>query len=149
MRILILLLLLWPAWTCAQTVQPCEDYRSHALAIAEPWEEYSRTFANGAVRVAMTDTIEPALGAMNLLIMSPPYDEVGSRQCRVVSAFGSMGYTAMFFKDLTSEYIPGQGLKFTVPVLNSDGDTHASYMLSVIVNQATGVVTARQAVTSE
>ena len=43
----------------AQTAFPC-DWQARADAIVEPWEENSKTFANGAVRVALLDTIEPA-----------------------------------------------------------------------------------------
>ena len=68
----------------AQEVAPCDDYRSSAHALAEPWEASTRVFANGEVRLAIADTIEPAAGAFHLIILSPPYDEVGGRHvCRI------------------------------------------------------------------
>ncbi|CAN0606350.1 unnamed protein product, partial [Ectocarpus sp. 12 AP-2014] len=77
----------------AQSVGDC-DWRASAQALVEPWDapENTRTFANGDVRLAIIDTIEPAAGAFHLIILSPPYDEVGGRQCQVVSTNSSVGF---------------------------------------------------------
>ncbi len=44
----------------AQTVGDCDTWQTSARNLAEPWEANSRTFANGDIRVALLDTIEPA-----------------------------------------------------------------------------------------
>ena len=96
----------------AQTVEEC-DWRAAAQALIEPWEENTRTFANGDVRLALTDVIEPAAGAFHLVILSPPFDELGGRQCRVVSAVGSTGFAGLTLVGMTSAYDPSIGLTFT------------------------------------
>ncbi|WP_341368285.1 hypothetical protein [Yoonia sp. BS5-3] len=54
----------------AQEAIPC-DWQASAQHLVEPWEENSRTFANGDVRVAALDTIEPAAGFAYLMVLSP------------------------------------------------------------------------------
>ena len=87
---------IWPTIGGAQSVSNC-DWRARADAIAEPWEVNTRTYANGAVRVAMLDTIEPGAGALHLLVMAPPYDDLGLRKCDVVSFDGGIGFAGMLF----------------------------------------------------
>lgn len=130
-----------PLW--AQTVSDC-DWRASAHALVEPWEQNSRTFSNGKTRLAVTDTIDPAAGAFHLVILSPPHDELGSRQCKVVSLDGSIGFAAINFSALSADYDPSQGLLFDVPVEVFDGASGAFYpnWLSLTVNQATGRIDA-------
>ena len=58
----------------AQQVRDC-DWLASAWNLAEPWEENTRTFANGAVRLALLDAIEPGAVPFHLLVLSPPWDE--------------------------------------------------------------------------
>ena len=127
----------------AQQVSDC-DWRASAQAVAEPWEQNSRTFSNGAVRLALLDTIEPAAAAFHLLVLSPPYDEVGGRQCRVLSFQGATGFGAMDFAALFAEYDPARGLFFEIPVEVYDG-TRGEMIprwLNLVLNQATGEIDA-------
>ena len=127
----------------AQSVEDC-DWRASAQALIEPWEENTRTFANGNVRLAVTDTIEPAAGAFHLMILSPPFDALGGRQCRVVSANGSIGFAGLTLDGMTSAYDPATGLTFTFEAGAYDPDTGGTLprALTVMLNQATGVITA-------
>ncbi|MGJ8611138.1 MAG: hypothetical protein ACSHWY_08595, partial [Octadecabacter sp.] len=100
----------------AQTAFPC-DWQARADTIVEPWEDNSATFADGAVRVALLDVIEPAAASAYLLVLHPPMDELGGRTCTVVGLDDGLGYAAIFFDDLTAAYDPAQGLKFTVPAI--------------------------------
>lgn len=128
----------------AQEVAEC-DWRGMASGIAEPWEQNSRAFANGAVRVALIDTEEPAAAAMHLLVLSPE-PEMGFRQCHVVSASGSLGFAALYFEELIARYDPEDGLTISVPghrVWADEGFSNA-IRLNVTINQATGAVTATQ-----
>lgn len=128
----------------AQEVAPCDDYRSSAHALAEPWEASTRLFANGEVRLAIADTIEPAAGAFHLIILSPPYDEVGGRQCAVVSGMGGMGFGGLDLTEMQAGYDPAVGLAFAIPALRWDeaaGDVVPA-LLRVTLNQATGAITA-------
>lgn len=128
----------------AQSVMDC-DWRASAWNLAEPWGDSSRTFSNGAVRLALLDTVEPAMGAFHLLILSPPFDEIGGRQCKVVSYQDTIGFAGMDFADLTADYDPAVGLIFALPVVIYDGehDFANPSVLHLTLNQATGAIGTR------
>lgn len=127
----------------AQTVEDC-DWRASLHAMAEPWEESTRTFANGDVRLAVTDVIEPAAGAFHLIILSPPYDELGGRQCQVISASGSIGFSGLTLDGMTSAYDPATGLTFMLQAGAYNPETGGTIpqALTVTLNQANGEITA-------
>lgn len=128
----------------AQSVSDC-DWRARADAVVEPWEAHTRTYANGAIRVALLDTIEPGAAALNLLVLSPPYDELGGRQCKVVGFEDGLGFAGLDFSQLGATYDPATGLTVSLPgtiFLPEDGFSN-SILLHVTINQATGDVTAR------
>lgn len=102
----------------AQTAIPC-GWQARADAIVEPWAENTTTFANGALRVALLDTIEPAASAAYLLITHPPVDEVG-----------------LTFTVPAIIYLPEQSFQ-------------NSALLSIAVNQSTGDVIVTQALGDE
>ena len=62
---------------CVALVSPAQaqeavwcDWPARADAIVEPWSQNTRTFANGDVRLALLDTIEPA-AADKTALLSP------------------------------------------------------------------------------
>ncbi|MDO5612418.1 MAG: hypothetical protein Q4G14_04135 [Paracoccus sp. (in: a-proteobacteria)] len=134
----------------AQSVNPCGAW-TRAEAIAEPWEQMSASYADGAVRLAQIDSIEPAAASVHLLILSPPYDEAQARQCRVVSLSRAeaggwpAGFYALDFPARSVTYDPAKGLEVTMPAQTSVPETGsgAPATLSVTINQATGQITAR------
>ena len=99
----------------AQSVGPC-GWQTSAQALVEPWEQNSAQFANGEVRLAAIDTVEPAAAAAYLLVLSPPRNELGDRQCRLVGFSDQIGFAAIYFEELTSDYDPAIGLMFDLPV---------------------------------
>lgn len=117
-------------------------WQASAQAIVEPWQEHTRTFSEGKTRLAMLDTIEPALGWAYLLVLSPPYAELGDRQCKVIGWEGS-GFAGMDFARLSASYDPATGLTFTLPVQVDDPATGmpGDAMLTFTLNQATGAIT--------
>lgn len=126
------------------TVLPCDDSTRVDL-IAEPWEDNTATFADGQVRIALLDMVEPAGGALKLLIISPPRDELGLRQCRVVGLDNGLGFYDMDFAAHSATYDPARGLTITLPARHyphSDpqGD-EGWFQLAVTVNQQTGQIT--------
>ncbi len=125
----------------SQEVQSCE-YVTQLGNLAEPWEQSIRSFANGQVRVALLDTLEPAAAAMYLAIYSPPWDEVGDRQCRVIAQDGA-GFGRIDFHMLEAGYDPATGLTLAMPVgVYVPGQMHFDpNMLYVTVNQSTGEIT--------
>lgn len=134
----------------AQVAAPC-DRKARADAIVEPWEENSATFANGAVRVALLDVIEPAAAAHYFLILHPPYDEMGARRCTVVGRAGGLGYAAVVFSELEAGYDPAVGLTIDVPatIYLPEQNFQNSALLHITVNQASGDVTVTQELGSE
>ena len=125
----------------AAEVRPCDDgHASRAEAIAEPWEDNTRTFASGAVRVALMDTAKSAPAPFHLMILSPPYDKLGIRQCRLVSFEGITGYASMSFEGLESGYDPETGLRLGVPmrVYNEETTLFEEGILEIVLNVATG-----------
>lgn len=123
----------------AQEVGEC-DWRASAQAMAEPWQENTRIFANGKTRLALMDVIEPAAGAFYLLVLSPPFDELGGRQCRIIGMGNGVGFSGVNFSELQAQYDPAKGLQFTLPVTYYDGSTagFVARTLNMTLNQATG-----------
>lgn len=143
LSILAAALCLAPLATAAQEVSDC-GWQASAMAIPEPWEDFSRTFANGNVRVALLDTVEPGVVPLWILVLSPPYDELGIRQCQVIGT-GQYGFSDVFFPTLTADYDPARRLIFQIDVKVYVPETSdfALERLEFTVNQATGDVTAR------
>jgi hypothetical protein len=100
-------------------------------------------FANGAIRLAVLDVVEPAAGAFHLLVLSPPYDELGSRQCRVVSLEQSLGFAGLSLGGAQAGYDPATGLSVQMNAVRWAGsDQYFNTILTVTINQATGVISA-------
>ena len=142
-RAAVLATLLAAAPAAAQQVRPC-DWRASVENIAEPWQDNTRVFANGAVRLAVLDTIEPAAGAFWLLILSPPYDTLGGRTCQMVGQAQGAGFAALSLGGMEAAYDPAMGLILGFPVRVYDQATAGFYddWMTVIVNQASGRVVA-------
>lgn len=136
-------LAVWGAGATAQVVQNCQ-WENTAMAIVEPWEDHTRTFANGQTRLTVLDRIEPGAGAMHLHVLSPPRDDLGSRQCRIISLDWSLGFAGIYWEALQSGYDPAVGLLFDLPVQIFDGASGGfeNAMLSFTLNQATGALDA-------
>ncbi|MCB1463865.1 MAG: hypothetical protein KDJ90_15925 [Nitratireductor sp.] len=124
----------------AQVVEEC-DWVASAQTIVEPWEANTRTFSNGKVRLALLDTVEPAAGAMHILVLSPPIGELGDRQCRVISFSKGIGFTGIDFGQLNADYDPSRGLMFRVPGSIFENDVQRPKIIVFTVNQATGDIT--------
>lgn len=137
-----LLALWWPLGAVAQVVTPC-DWQVSAENLAEPWEDNTRTFANGAIRLAVLDTAEPAAAAFHLLVLSPPVDMLGLRQCRVVAMPGPTGFGFLTLQGATAAYDPARGLTVTLSGgTYDDRGQPVAGTVRVTINQATGQITA-------
>lgn len=142
---LLLALALPCAPLSAQQVSGCGGHEARAQNLMEPWDENSRSFSGGRTRLAVLDTIEPALGAFYVMILSPPFDPLGARQCRVVGLSQAMGFARIRFDALASAYDPLSGLSFDLPVEVYDAaqDAPVPKRLRLSVNQASGEITAQ------
>ncbi|MDP5305894.1 hypothetical protein [Paracoccus spongiarum] len=128
----------------AGNVLPCGQ-ADRVDMLAEPWEDNTATYAEGQVRIALLDFVEPAGGAFRLMILSPPRDELGFRQCRVVLAGNGIGFYDMDFAARRSSYDPARGLTITLPArhypANGDVDGDEGWFdLSVTIDQNSGDV---------
>ena len=142
---LALMLLAAPA--AAQSVGECGAQVS-ARNLAEPWEANTATYAEGDIRVAVIDMLEPAAAAVHLMVISPPRDEIGDRQCRLVSLQGgegsAIGFYDLGFAERRAEYDPQRGLVLTMPASFYDPQTGSAEPseLTVTINQSSGEVLA-------
>ncbi len=114
------------------------------LTITEPWEENSRTFGEGAIRI-FEIFVDPnvasgaALGILHPLPVEPggPY-----RSCTAIYAGELPRYFGQaFVAEATATYDPAEGLTISLPV--AFVGTQERQMLSFTVNQAEGTVTLR------
>ncbi|KPQ07962.1 MAG: hypothetical protein HLUCCA12_02515 [Rhodobacteraceae bacterium HLUCCA12] len=134
-----------PGRAAAQVIDRCGRMASPA-SIAEPWAQYSRRFANGAIRIALLDTGgEPVCCAVHLLILSPMPEGPG-RQCHVASDAPGTGFLDIDFDGIESSYDPARGLGLDVPVSRWDpgaetGGVGVGDRMTIRINQATGAVT--------
>ncbi|WP_066707985.1 hypothetical protein [Celeribacter ethanolicus] len=135
MKRLALLLPLVASPAFAAEIAPC-DWRASSAALVEPWEDNSRSFANGAIRVALLDTVEPAAAAFHLLILTPPYTALGERQCHVISAAQDMGYLSLDFAGLNAHYDPATGLTLDLPGERYEGEEALPVTLTVRIDQS-------------
>lgn len=129
----------------AQTAFPCEGH-ARAVNIVEPWEDNSATFSNGAVRVAVIDTIEPAAAAHYLMVLHPPFNEIGARSCTLVGMDDGLGYATIYFQDLEAGYDPETGLiiQVTAQIYLPEYSFLNPTFLTITVNQETGDVLVSQ-----
>ena len=123
----------------AQSTIDCQGWQASVQNIPEPWQDHTRAFANGDIRVALLDTIEPAAGAFYLMVIAPPYDELGSRKCVVVAEQnGTIGFAGLLFDQIDASYDPATGLTLRMPIQRFD-----PAILAVTINQAAGTISPR------
>jgi hypothetical protein len=148
--VLVLLVNLAAAPLAAQQVRFCDD-RADLEAVPEPWVEYTRTFANGNVRAALVNALEPAQAPFFLVVLHPPRDEYGARTCSMIGSSDSYGYTWLDFHALHAEYDPSLGLSLTLParLKTAGGEGTERLHLTVTLNQTTGKVIAHHAEPTE
>ena len=141
------LCLILPLTAEAQSITEC-DWVANPANIAEPWEANSRSFANGAIRVALLDTGgEPVCCSAHLLILAPAggQDEPVYRQCLVASAQPGSGFFSMDVPGITASYDPATGLLLSVPLTHwhqgvETGAPPIAERMEIRINQATGSV---------
>ncbi|NDV02114.1 hypothetical protein [Pseudoroseicyclus tamaricis] len=137
-----LALLAAPAGAHALGAEPCGG-RVGIDDLVEPWAETSATFAEGEVRVALIDFVEPAGGPFHLALITPPRDELGLRQCLLITREGALGWWSLDFETLEAVYDPATGLTFTIEGATPLPDESAfpPVRVTVTLNQATGQIT--------
>lgn len=127
----------------AQSVTSCVDaYPASIAAVAEPLKENTRAFANGAIRLTIMDTEEPACCSFYVAVVYP--NPEGYADCALVSyTRGFGGFSGLRFSDKGAQYDPARGLTIPFETTIFDGTMFGpGPTLSITVNQATSRVTA-------
>ena len=128
-----------PATGNAQMISEC-SWVTSARNIVEPWEENTRTFAKGAIRVTRLDTGGEPACCSQYLMLTMPHPE-GGQACYMISGGSSeLGFLDILFGQMTSAYDPAEGLSITVPVVSMapDGAAEDPLEIRLVANQAQG-----------
>ena len=128
----------------AQALADCDDWRSHVLAIAEPWEANTKTYEGGALRLVIMDVGEPVVGSYRLMVLTPPTDEnPDGRQCTVMSLDADLGFAGLSFDGVT-DFTDPTGLTVRIPAKRwiAATDTYDDAVLSVTFNATDGAIAA-------
>lgn len=130
----------------ATQVREC-DYAADVRSIAEPWEKNTRSFYDGAVRVALLDTGgEPVCCSQHLLVLlpdrgGPPGMDQG-RICRIVGDREALGFLGIEFQQMRASY-DRRGLLLTFPVhIYGDGVRNHRGIARVRIDAGRATVTA-------
>lgn len=127
----------------AQAVSTCDETVQMGQ-IAIPENLNVRHYANGHVLVAVVDDGRAdAAQALSVLVVSPPLDAHGQRQCRLISATDAAGYAALILDRAEAAYDPAKGLTVSFPgvFMPTTDSLGAKIDLAVTINQATGMIT--------
>ncbi len=111
--------------------------------IAEPLEETTRSYAQGAVRVLILAASEPACCGVTAAVLLPdPLD--GTRICRVLMTEDGMGWGGLSFGPGAARYDPATGLAVPMTARVWDGaDAFVDMPLTVTIDQSSGDVSWR------
>ncbi len=131
-----------PNLATAQQIDPCDSFGLDKSAASSAILD-QRSFAQGAVTLALLDLGQPEAGNLYLMLQTPPNDATGNPQCRIVSWRQGQGFAQLEFSDLKSAYDPARGLTLSVSglfVLLEEGFSN-SILMHLTINQATGGIT--------
>jgi hypothetical protein len=124
----------------AQTLSDCDDWRSSAFFIAEPWEANTKLYAADTVRLAIMDVGEPVVGSYRLLILSTTLQEPIERICKVMSFDDDLGFAGLSLDGATDTTDPKTGPMIKIPAKRwlAATDTYVDAVLTVMLDAATG-----------
>ncbi|MGI3186371.1 hypothetical protein [Nioella aestuarii] len=124
----------------AQSLRDCDTFEANARNIYGPYAETIREYANGAIRVIALDVGEPASASFHVMV-TYPHPEDPWPQCSLVSSEGNVGFGWLNMAETEASYDPAIGLSVTIPIETVSGVASWDQLLTITVNQATGVVT--------
>lgn len=111
-------------------------------AIVEPWEENTASYDEGRIRLALIDLIEPAAAAFQLVILHPPRDEVGGRQCHLIAPHEYVGFPDIAFDRREADEDPESGLIISLPIRITPGESPEDgwTLMAITINHQTGEI---------
>ena len=114
--------------------------------LVEPWEDTTRTFSQGSVRVAVVDLGEPDCCPRHFVVTIPA-NMYGGRACFLVArnALIPNGWARVGLDEATASRGPEPGLKLSIPVYTYDyrtggADADSRRMITLRIRQAAGTV---------
>ncbi|BDW86883.1 hypothetical protein MACH21_30600 [Roseicyclus marinus] len=127
-----------------QAIRPCEGLIDITM-ISEPWDSYSRSYAEGAIRL-FEAYVAPTMAAGAVIgILHPlPGDPYPTRVCTAVLHADPANpfFAEALVSRTTASYDPARGLTLRVPVSFPDFRQPIP-AVEITINQATGQVSAR------
>ncbi|MEL6575742.1 MAG: hypothetical protein AAFQ81_07615 [Pseudomonadota bacterium] len=123
------------------------DCGEHAAMrdVAEPWYENTTAFANGAIRLAVSDAGAPACCSLRLVVLYPdPTSPDGGRACAVIEDRPGEGYFSIDVREADGRYDAETGLSVSVPARRAAADGSGvgpRADIAFTVNQQTGTLT--------
>jgi len=139
LRALLLSLLLTTTAQAAQQ-RTCDNLDANAGNV--DWDQPTRTFANGKIRMIKIDIEEPACCAVFLMALYPVPDQPFPG-CTLVGVKEGYGYNKMNLETAVASYDARIGLTVRLPVVVFDSGAYFDEILQVTVNQALGLFLAR------
>ncbi|MEO0427168.1 MAG: hypothetical protein AAF160_06940 [Pseudomonadota bacterium] len=128
----------------AATAADCAEHGA-MRDVAEPWYENTTAFANGAVRLAVSDAGAPACCALRLVVLYPdPESADGDRACAVLEDAEGQGFFSIDVRDADGSYDADTGLSISVPAKRAAADGSGAggrADIRFVVNQQTGTLT--------
>ncbi|SFE39944.1 hypothetical protein [Roseivivax sediminis] len=137
---LALALLLCPATLSAEIVRDCDTDMANARNLYRPFEDATRSFANGAIGFVALRREEPACCGAVLMVLFPD-NEIGFQTCRLITTEDEMGWSDTDLPAARARYDPATGLTVHVPTRRHDGTGFARRTLAVTVDRAAETVT--------
>ncbi len=129
----------------AATVLECGDWASAGYLI-EPWEETTRTFSRGSVRVAIVDLGEPECCPHHIAVLIPA-NMYGGRACFLIAKNRLVpnGWVKVGLDEASASRGAEPGLRILIPVYGYDpatggADPASRQMIALRIRQAAGTV---------
>lgn len=125
----------------AAEVASCDSWIANARHVA--WDDPTRTFAGGAIRLVALDTEgEPACCSAHLMVLFATAD-APFLDCALVSQTADAGWAGLSLAGAEAAYDPATGLTVDVPVrLYRDAGTDPG-RVSITIDRARGAVAVR------
>ena len=124
----------------AAHIRDCDNLDANASNV--DWQEPTRTYANGAIRLIKIDIDEPDCCAGFLMVLYPQTGEVFPR-CNIIERERGFGWSDLRLNHASASYDPAIGLTVVLPVHVFENQTLTLDSLRVTINQAHGRLSAR------
>ncbi len=125
-------------------VRDCDSWIASARNLSIPYEDAIREYGNGEVAVMSMAVDEPACCGAHLMVLYPEFPDEPFRACRIVTTPEEMGWGRLDLAETVSAYDPSIGLILSIPASVFDGQEFQPFTLRVVINRATGTVTATE-----